>query len=177
MGCGQGQIIAGFESFSARRICDDPQCTGLRARPVESALGASNCFNAGDVIHVDIEYPANRRDRLVIKVDGYTWARAGFVAIAARGDTSHEDLRIAGALTGKRHARQKRNIVFEVGNTLTFKFRAAEDVDADRDVLQVFGALLSGDRNRLQLHRGSFVGITLLCVRRRAHDHAGDCED
>ena len=126
-------------------VGDDADRAGLGRGAVERALRPAQHLDAGDVVDMDVERAADRGDRLLVEIDADAGQRARMVAVAAAGDAADIDVgraRLEG-LVGD--ARQQPRIILEIGDVEVFELLRAQRLDADRHVLEIFGALLRGD--------------------------------
>jgi hypothetical protein len=123
----------------------------------QGALRPLEHLDALHVIDVDVGRAINGRNRLFVEVHTDAWLRAGVVAVAAADDAADIDMRAARltvtplALTADvGDARRVLDVVVEVYDAELLEFRRVEHGDADRDVLQVLDALLSGHHDLCQ---------------------------
>src|SRR6185312_10625947 len=143
------------ESAGVGRVGDDAQRTGFGAGAIQRTLGSGQHLDAGDVVHVDVDRPLDRGDRLVVEVHADARPRPGIVPAAAAADTAHVDdgkaLRaIAATVVLKGHAGQVLHVVLEVLDVQGLELILCQHVDADRHLLQILGAPLRGHRDRTQ---------------------------
>ena len=72
-------------------VGDDADRAGLARCAVQRALRAGEALDPGDVVDVDVERSADRRDRLLVEIRADRRQRARVVAVAARRDAAHVD--------------------------------------------------------------------------------------
>ena len=145
------QVVPRGKSLRIRLVGDDADRAGLGTCAVQGTLGTCKHLDAGDVVDVHVKRAVDHRDRLFVQVRANTRLGARMVAVATGVHTTHVDVRrtrlTAVALTvGARHlhARQVLHVRVEVDDMQFGQFLGAECLDADRNVLQVFRALLRG---------------------------------
>ena len=170
-------IGARFDPGGRGLVGDDADRAGFRRSAVKCALRTRKAFDTGDVIDVDIKIAADRRNRLLIKIDADRGQRAGMVAIAARGNAAHVDH--AGARSARRLRRdpgQLLRIGREVRDVELIELLGAQCLDRDRHVLKVFTALLRGhddDVRILVISVPSFLGQGRKRDQRRTGEQRG----
>src|SRR5205809_656877 len=76
-----------------RLVGDDADRAGFARGAVKRALRTREALDAGDIVNVDVERSADRRDRLFVKVEADRRQGAGMVAVAAGGHAAHVDSR------------------------------------------------------------------------------------
>ena len=146
-------------------VGDDADGARLARRAVKRALRPGEALDPGDVVDVDVERSADRRDRLLVEIEADRRQRAGVVAVAAGRNAAHVDGGEArrGGLEADR--RKLLGIILEVRDVQLVEPPRADRLDADRHVLKVLLALLRGDddlgvvgdlRRRLRSARWAF---------------------
>ena len=139
------------KSGRVRLLGDDAHRAGLRTGAVQGALRTSQRLDPLDVVHVDVERALDGGDRLLVKIHADAGPRARMVAVATAGDAAHIHLHetrpgehaAAGGAVGQ--AGDHLGVVGEAQDVGLFEFHIADRLDADRDFLQVFLALLRSD--------------------------------
>ena len=127
-------------------VGDDADRAGFARRAVERALRAGEALDAGDVVDVDVERSADRRDRLLVEIGADRRQRAGVVAVAAasrRRACRRSCTPGCGGLEADR--RQLLGIILEVRDVQLVEPPRADRLDADRHVLEILLALGRGD--------------------------------
>ena len=142
--------IAGREAGRIGRVRDDADGARLRACAIERALRACERLDARDVVQVNVEVTADGRDRLFIQVGADARLRGDRLAVAAGRDAAHVDEVVAAAGLHRLlrlHRRQVLRVLLEVLDVQLFDRLIVDGIQADRNVLEVFGALLRRDDN------------------------------
>ena len=161
-GAVEAKAVAGLVAAGIGLVGDDADRAGLRTGTVQGALRTGQHLDARDVVDVDVERALDRRHRLLVEVDADARQRPGMVAVAAAGDATHVDLRKARTETLVGHGGQELHVVLEIRDVEFAQLFVAEHLDADRHVLQVFGALLRGHRDHVQGRRAGRALVGLL---------------
>ncbi len=135
-------------------VGDDADGAGLARRAIQRALRPGEALDPGDVIDVDVERPADGRDRLFVEVGADRRERARVVAVAAGGDAAHIDHGRSRLRSLEADRRQLLGIILEIRDVELVELAGPDRLDADRHVLQVFLPLGRGDDD--------FVGLFVL---------------
>ena len=127
-------------------VGDDADRAGFARRAVERALRPGEALDAGDVVDVDVERSADRRDRLLVEIDAdrRQRARSGCRRRRSRRRACRRSCTPGcGGLEADR--RQLLGVVLEVRDVQLVEPPGAERLDADRHVLEILLALGRGD--------------------------------
>ena len=87
---------AGGEVVRVRLVGDQPQRAGERAGPEQGALRAGKRLHPGHVVDVQIDAVGDRGQRHFVDIDAGRRLGADVQAVAAAGDATEVDLRLAG---------------------------------------------------------------------------------
>ena len=155
MGHGHVGTRRGAEGIEIRLLGDEADGAAHRARAVEGALGTAQHLDAIQIeqlrLHGAVELAVADGHRYLVDVDADR-RRSRHGADAANLDVVETRSRAG----GERDAGHRAGDVVVVGDMMLGELRAADRRYADRDVLDVFGALLRRDDDLLQLARGRF---------------------
>jgi hypothetical protein len=144
------ELVPGVESIRVGLVRDDADRSRLRARAVQRALRTREDLDARDVVDLDVERTLDRRDGLFVEVHADGRQRSRVVRVLAARDAAHVRTREAGSRALIRNVRQEFHVVAEVVDLELRELGLADRLDAERNVLQAFRALLRGDDDFLE---------------------------
>ncbi len=157
-------IVARRELRRIRLVGDDAHGARLGTRTVQRTLGSLEDLDALNVIEMHIGGPVDGGHRLLVEIGADTRLRSRVVLVGAAHHPAHVDMRAAGLTVAALplaarvgNAGRILHIAVQAADIELLELRAAQHLDADRDVLQVLGALLRGDDDLFEL-RGFGLG-------------------
>ena len=139
------EIISGRELARIGFVGDQADRAGERTGAVERALRSRQRLDAGQVIGVDVEHRADRRDRDLVDIDADRRQRTAGQVDAAGRDATDRDVRLRRAVGLEADARQQLGIVVEIADLVLREGLGAQRLEADRYLLDALAALRRGD--------------------------------